>query len=142
MHQVFPNPNNNEWITKYNDLVDKIKLNEEYYKEFKKTQPKRKDIDASNYNINNVGIHHIIPKKIDPSLSKDKSNLLYVPFKDHMMLHYFLWKADYHYSLHMLFIAAFARKYNLWEFPNGEEEWKELCKDCAITRKENKIKKE
>lgn len=26
----FPNPNNNEWIDKYNDLVKKIKLEESY----------------------------------------------------------------------------------------------------------------
>lgn len=39
----FPNTDNNEWITKYNELVLEIKANEDFYKEYKNTQPKRND---------------------------------------------------------------------------------------------------
>ena len=39
--QQFPNPNNNEWLNLYNKLVLEVKANEDYYKEYKKTQPKR-----------------------------------------------------------------------------------------------------
>lgn len=95
-------------------------------------------IKKKNYDKNNVGIHHIIPKKVDMSLVKDKDNLLYVPFDKHILLHYYLWKADYHYADHFKFIAAAARAWNICELPGGEETWQELCKDSARVRKEKK----
>lgn len=85
MHKIFPNPNNNEWLNKYNELVSEIKSKEDYFKEYKKTQPKRNDKEKK-YDKNNVGIHHIIPKKVDMSLINDKDNLLYVPFDKHYFI--------------------------------------------------------
>lgn len=141
MHKVFPNPTNNEWINKYNELVHEIKLKEDYYKEYKKHQSKRNDKDTSSYTVNHVNVHHIIPKKVDMSLVKDKDNLLYVPFGIHIDLHYYLWKADYHYGPHLYFLCIAGRKMKLWDLPNGEDDWKQLCEDCALVRKENKNKK-
>lgn len=136
--QQFPNPDNNEWLNLYNELVLEVKANEAYYKEYKKTQPKRNDKTKS-YDRNNVGVHHIIPRSIDMSLLKESSNLLYVPFDKHILLHYYLWKADYHYANQFKFLAAAARSWNICELPGSEETWKQLCKDSARIRKEKNL---
>ena len=81
----FPDDTNNEWIKKYNQLIEdietkKIEFNKDYL-----------NINRSDYNTNEEyrmarlksgsgGYHHIISKKIDPSLDKDKKNLLWLPF--------------------------------------------------------------
>lgn len=139
MKYRFPNPDNNEWINKYNDLVNLIESKEDYYKEYKKIQPKRNDKIHSGWTKEQVGIHHIIPKKIDMSLVKDKNNLLYIPFKEHCDLHYYLWKANPQYAAHLWFIAIAGRKMKLWDLPGGEEEYKILSKDITLSRK-NKSK--
>ena len=118
MKYHFPNTNNNEWIDKYNKLVDEVASKEDYYKEYKKHQSKRDDKHWENYTLEHVGIHHIIPKKIDMTLLKDKNNLLYIPLKHHLELHYYLWK-----------------KMKLWDLPGGENEYRQLAKDTALSRK-------
>ena len=120
--KTFPNPGGNEWIDKYNSLVSEIKAKEDYYKEYKKTQPKRDD-KTKTYDKNNVGIHHIIPKSIDPSLLKDPENLLYVPFYFHLELHYYLWKASPEYANQLRFLLAAARSWEICEIPGGSETW-------------------
>lgn len=133
----FPNPNNSEWIDKYNKLVIQVKEKEAYFKEYKKTQPKRNDAKKI-YDKNNVGIHHIIPSSLDKSLRKEKDNLLYVPFDLHILLHYYLWKADWHYANQFKFIAAAARSWKICELPGGEDTWKQLVIDSTNIRKEKK----
>lgn len=133
----FPNPNNNEWIDKYNELVIQVKEKEAYFKEYKKTQPKRCD-EKKIYDKNNVGVHHIIPKSLDPLLVKDKDNLLFVPFDLHILLHYYLWKADWHYANQFKFIAAAARCWKICDLPGGEDTWKQLVIDSTNIRKEKK----
>lgn len=135
MKYHFPNTEQNEWIDKYNQLVDEVASKEEYYKEYKKKQSKRNDKDPSNYSLNHVGVHHIIPKSIDESLVKDKNNLLFVPFGDHLQLHYYLWRAYSKYAAQFWFICIAARKMKLWDLPGGEEEYKRLSKDVALSRK-------
>lgn len=140
MKYHFPNPDNNEWINKYNDLVDQIAEQEEYWKEYKKHQPKRNDKDLNCWkNTKAVTIHHIIPKKIDMSLLKDKNNLLYVPFKEHCDLHYYLWKSNPQYASHLWFIGIAGRRLGIWDLPNGEEEYKQLAKDTSLSRKKKKL---
>ena len=137
----FPNPNNDKWISKYNDLVNEVASNQDYYKEYKKTQPKRNDKAIDGFSADNVTIHHIIPKKIDMSLVKDKNNLLYIPFNKHCDLHYYLWKSNKEYALHLWFICLAARKMKIWDLPGGEIEYKQLKKDlsyCIQLKKKNK----
>lgn len=131
---LFPNPRNCPWLGLYNEICREVKGMEEYYKEYKKTQPKRNDV-LNSYDRNNVGIHHIIPKKIDMSLVKDPENLLYVPFDKHLLLHYYLWKSDYHYAPHLRFLAAAARSWNICELPE-DGLWEQIVRDCERTRKE------
>ena len=138
MKYHFPNTNNNEWIDKYNKLVDEVASKEDYYKEYKKHQSKRDDKHWENYTLEHVGIHHIIPKKIDPSLKNDRNNWLYVNFIDHCTLHYYLWKADPQYAPYLMFIAYAGRKMGLWDMPGGEAEWEELRKDISEIRKNKK----
>jgi len=125
----FPNPDNNKWIDKYNELVCEIKSHEQENIELKKKQKKRNDKETGEYLAENIGIHHIIPKKIDPSLEKDKDNYLYVSFTDHMNLHYCLWKADKRYARHLWFGCVYGRKHNLWNLPGGDAEYEQLKKD-------------
>lgn len=131
----FPNPDNNEWIDKYNKLVCEIKSHEQENIELKKKQKKRNDKTGGEYLAENIGIHHIIPKKIDPTLEKDKDNYLYVSFVDHMNLHYYLWKADKKYARHLWFGCVYGRKHNLWDLPGGSVEYEQLKKDLRYERK-------
>jgi len=132
----FPNPENNKWINKYNKLVAKIKQQELYWKEYKKTQPKRNDKDANCWkNSKAVTIHHIIPKSIDESLVKDKDNLLFVPFTEHCLLHYYLWKSNPIYASQLWWICIAGRKLGIWNLPHGDEEYKQLSKDISLSRK-------
>ena len=132
MKYSFPNPNDNEWIRKYNELVDEVAKNEDFYKKYKKTQPKRDDKDPNSWTADSVGIHHIIPKKINPDIQKDKENLLYVTTKDHCWLHYYLWRADKKYAKHFWFLLQAARKRGWWELPEGDSEYEEIKKDLKI----------
>lgn len=135
----FPNPNNNEWLNKYNDLVNEVASKQDYYKEYKKTQPKRNDKDPNCWKGSKaVTIHHIIPKSIDESLVKDKDNMLFVPMADHCMLHYYLWKYNPIYASQLWWICIASRKLGLWDLPNGEEEYKRLSKDISLSRKRKK----
>jgi len=132
----FPNPSHNKWIDKYNKLVITIKKQEAYWKEYKKTQPKRNDKDTNCWkNSKAVTIHHIIPKSIDESLVKDKDNLLFVPFVEHCLLHYYLWKSNPIYASQLWWICIAGRKMGIWDLPQGEEEYKQLSKDISLSRK-------
>ena len=132
----FPNPSHNKWIDKYNKLVITIKKQEAYWKEYKKTQPKRNDKDANCWkNSKAVTIHHIIPKSIDESLIKDKDNLLFVPFVEHCLLHYYLWKSNPIYASQLWWICIAGRKLGIWDLPHGDKEYKQLSKDISLSRK-------
>lgn len=138
MKYLFPNPQNNSWIDEYNNLVLEVEKHEQENKIFMKTQPKRNDQDPGSWSPQSIGIHHIIPKKIDSSLKNDRNNWLYVNFFDHCTLHYYLWKADPQYAPHLMFIAYAGRKMGLWNMPGGEVEWEELRKDISEVRKNKK----
>ena len=142
----FPDTTNNEWIKKYNQLIEdietkKIEFNKDYL-----------NINRSDYNTNEEyrmarlksgsgGYHHIIPKKIDPSLEKDKKNLIWLPFKEHMDLHYYLWKANPLYGIHLWFGCIYGRKHKLWDLPGGEDEYNQLKIDVGKYKKlKNELK--
>ena len=134
---LFPNPDNNPWIDKYNKLVLEVKSHEEENKILIKTQPKRKSGPLTeDYTGDRIGIHHIIPKKINPELQNNKDNWLYVNFIDHCNLHYYLWKSNPDYAPHLQFIAYAGRKMKLWNM--SDDEWKQLNKDSAVYRKKKK----
>ena len=137
----FPNEESNEWIDKYNELVIEIKNQEDYWKEYKKTQPKRNDKHPENYMLSKmVTVHHIIPVSIDESLSKDKSNLLFVPLKEHCILHYYLWKANPLYAAQLWWIGMAGKKLGVWELPGGDNEYEQLKKDTVLSRKKKSKK--
>ena len=131
---LFPNFENNPWINKYNELVTKIKSNETYYKYIKEIQPKRNDKECT-VTKDFVTIHHIIPKKVEMGLVKNKENLLYVPFDLHCMLHYYLWKANPQYANHLWFICIAGRKMGIWDLPGGEDDYEQLKKDVGKYKK-------
>ena len=136
---LFPNFDNNQWIEKYNVLVKKVKANEAHYKLVKETQPKRNDKENT-VTKDFVTIHHIIPKKVEMGLVKNKENLLYVPFDLHCLLHYYLWKANPKYASHLWFLCIAGRKIGIWDLPGGEEEYSQLKIDVAAYKKQKKQK--
>lgn len=138
---TFPNPDNNPWIDKYNALVLEVAKHEAENIQKKKTQPKRDDKNPLWYSTA-IGIHHIIPKKVDMSLVKDKRNLLYIGIADHCTLHYYLWRANPDYAPHLAFIGRAGEKFDWWHMPGGQEEWKQLYKDAAAySKKKREAKK-
>lgn len=137
----FPNPDNNAWISRYNQLIEDVESGKLIFNFI--PIDKTKFSDRESYRIANaragkLTLHHIIPKKIDPSLEKCKENFIYVPFKEHMDLHYYLWKADKRYAPHLRFGAAFGRKYGLWDFPGGDSEYEQMKLDCIEYKKKKK----
>ena len=112
-YKKFPNPDNNEWLNKYNALVCDVR------------EGRRLFINVK------LSLHHIIPRSVAPSLAKDKDNYLYVPFKEHMDLHYYLWKADKKYAAQLWFGCVYGRKHGLWDLPDPDTEYEQLKKDVA-----------
>lgn len=145
-----PNESHNEWIDKYNSLIDdiesgKLVFSEDYLEVKKEDYPDSQSYKTERVKRGSMGKHHIIPKKYDPSLEKVKENLLPVPFKEHCLLHYYLWKADPSFSLHLWFIYSFGRKHGIWELPGGDEErelLKEDLKEARRLQRENKALQE
>lgn len=134
----FPNPDNNAWISRYNQLIEDVeskKIVFNYIPLDKSLFKTKEEFRIANVRAGKLTLHHIIPKKIDPSLEKYKENFIYVPFKEHMDLHYYLWKADKQYAPHLRFGAAFGRKHGLWDFPGGEIEYEQMKQDCIECRK-------
>ena len=119
----FENPNDNEWINKYNKLIEEVELGERVFSN-KETLKEGK-----------LGLHHIIPRSISPELTEDKNNHIYLPFKEHMDLHYWLWKFDPKYAPQLWFGCVYGRKNGLWDLPGGDEEYEQLKKDVHTYRK-------
>lgn len=114
----FPNPSANEWLDKYNALIESIESGKIVFPEGTW-----------------LGKHHIIPKSIAPELLKDPENLVTLPFAEHMDLHYFLWKADPAYARQLWFGAVYGRKHKLWDLPGGDAEYEQLKRDLALRKK-------
>ena len=125
-YYLFPNPKKNPWIEKYNSLVSDIKEGKRIFTE--EDLQRGSEIKIGSRNVCGLGKHHVIPKSLRPDLVKDPANIVELPFKEHMDLHYFLWKADNKYGRQLWFGCVFGRKHGLWDLPGGEEEYEELKK--------------
>lgn len=121
--KTFPNLDNNAWLEKYNSLVKSIMSGDKVFAEGSW-----------------LGKHHIIPKSIAPELEKDPSNIVVLPFAEHMDLHYFLWKADPSYASQLWFGCVYGRKHKLWDLPGGDDEYAQLKKDLKLSRRRKKKK--
>lgn len=119
----FDNPNNNEWLNKYNKLIEDVELGVRVFS------------DKATLEEGKLGIHHIIPRSISPELKDEKDNQIYLPFKEHMDMHYWLWKYDSRYAPQLWFGCVYGRKNGLWDLPGGDEEYKLLKEDVKKYRK-------
>lgn len=119
----FPNPTNNEWIDKYNQLIDDVEAGKLV---FECVEGKRNK---------GLSLHHILPRSIYPELTKDPNNHIYLPFKEHIDLHYYMWKADKKWAHQLWFGCVYGRKHDLWDLPGGEEEYVQLKND--LKKKQN-----
>lgn len=120
----FENPNNNEWLIKYNKLIEDVELGIVVFEKDKETLVEGK-----------LTLHHIIPRSVSPELTNNKENHIYLPFKEHMNLHYWLWKFDPSYAPQLWFGCVYGRKNGLWDLPGGEEEYEKLKEDVKKYRK-------
>ena len=120
MHKLFPNPKHNTWLSRYNKLVSDIKSGKLTFESYVPIEVNGRKM--------RLGKHHIIPRSIAPELAKDTDNIVELPFKEHMDLHYFLWKADQSYARQLWFGCVFGRKHHIWDIPGGEVEYEELKK--------------
>lgn len=105
-------------IYKYNDLIDRVESGQLVFER-----------DAK------LTLHHIIPRSVAPELAKDPSNHIWLPFYEHAMMHYWLWRYDKKYARQLWFIACYGRKNKLWDFPNGDEEYEQLKIDLRYATK-------
>ena len=119
----FENPNNNEWLIKYNKLIEDVELGVRVFSD-KETLVEGK-----------LTLHHIIPRSVSPELTNNKENHIYLPFKEHMDLHYWLWKFDPSYAPQLWFGCVYGRKNGLWDLPGGDEEYEKLKEDVKKYRK-------
>lgn len=117
MRYSFENPENNEWIDKYNKLCHS-------------GTTKRDNINTS--------LHHIIPRSISPELTNDKNNHTYLSVIDHMWVHYYLWKANPKYASQAWFGTVWARKNHVWDLPGGDKEYEQLKEDVFKNRRKNR----
>ena len=112
-----------EWLDKYNQLVSDIMIRK--YK-----------IDSSQ----KLGLHHIVPRSLAPELEKAKENHIWLPFQEHMDLHYFLWRHDSAYAAQLWFGCVYGRKHKMWDLPGSDEELKQLKEDLGRWRAIKKAK--
>ena len=99
------------WLEKYNTLVEEV------------------ESGKRSFNGQKLTIHHIIPRSVDSSLAKDKDNQIWLPFKEHMDMHYWLWKHDSKFAKQLWFGCTYGRKHGLWDLPGGDAEYELLKKD-------------
>ena len=111
----FPNESKSKWIDKYNELMLRSEMHD--------------------FEGQKLTLHHIIPRSIDPSLKDVRENWAFLPFKEHMDAHYYLWKYDKNYASQLWFGCVYGRKHNLWNLPGGEAEYSELKRDVREYRK-------
>lgn len=130
----FPNPTNNEWLNKYNHFIDEVEQGNIHFEENWMNLEEKDFSNKEEYRLARVkagktGIHHIIPKKIDPSIQDLEENHIHVPFVEHMNMHYWLWKYDKQYAKHLWFGCVYGRKYGIWDLPGGDIEYEQLKRD-------------
>lgn len=132
--KIFPNPDGNEWLTRYNDLV-KSAFDE--HRDFKANIRESRSISDSIERLRRgkLTLHHIIPRSLAPELTNDPDNFVYLTFSEHMDAHYYLWKADPKYGIQLWFGCVFGRKHKIWNLPGGESEYEILKKDVAAQRR-------
>ncbi len=125
MNLVFLNKLRSPWIDKYNKLVTDV------------CEGKITFDDGKTIEEGKTTLHHIIPRSIAPELENEKSNHVWLPFKEHIDAHYYLWKANPQYAPQLWFGAVYGRKHNLWDFPcdDKDAEYEQLKRDVAKYRK-------
>ncbi len=115
------NPNNNEWLTLANELIERFK-----------------DVTPENY-ATKLSLHHIKLRSMYPELTNDPKNHLWLPIREHWLLHYYMWKADGRYAMAFWFCYVYFKKHDNWTIT--EEEERQLKADCSKyrTREKNKM---
>jgi len=109
MKYTIPNPDNDEWLNKYNKLV--------------------------NIDFGRAGksLHHILPRCKYPEYEKDKKNFAMLPIDMHWKAHYYLWKYSWEYALEFQFIHNGCKK--RYGVHITDEEEKQLREDIKLVRR-------
>ena len=109
MKYTVDNPDNNEWLNKYNEICTK------------------------DYGDLGVSLHHIKPRCKYPELANDPDNHAYLPLMEHCYAHYYLWKADRVYAMEFWFTCTYFRKN--YGFQISDEEYEQLKEDVRYCRR-------
>lgn len=109
------------WMKKYNLLIEQAEAG----KTFK----------------GKLTLHHIIPRSVAPELANDKENWIWLPFKEHIDMHYWLWKHSKKFASQLWFGCVYGRKHGLWDLPGGEEEYEQLKQDLKLCRRLKSLSK-
>ena len=111
--KTFPNPNNNKYITEYNNLAITNGICENNRNGL--THKKLKEM--------NYSLHHIIPRSFNPDLTNDKDNQVWLPIKDHIHMHYLLWKGlnNQQSAMAFWFIYIYGKKYQDYIIADDED---------------------
>ena len=105
------NPNNNQHLTKYNEICSR---------------------DYSQFD-EKLSLHHILSRSKFPELKNDKQNHAWLPTLIHVEAHYHLWKYNPIFALEFWFPLVYFRKRQLFDVT--PEEYQQLKKDLAYCKK-------
>lgn len=111
----FPNPDNNMWVNKYNEIIA---------------------LYESNAPDKSLSLHHILPRSRYPEYKEDPNNHLYLPIMEHINIHYYLWKGLPEYCAAFWFCYVYFHKNFGYNIP--EEDVVKLKRDMMIYRKNKK----
>ena len=110
------NNDNNEWLNKANELIDKYS-----------------NIDKSMYKDIKLSLHHILIRSIYPQYTNDERNHLWMTWQDHWLIHYYMWKADTKYCAAFWFCYVYFKKH--FNMTITDEECAQLKSDMSAYRK-------
>lgn len=113
------NPDNNEWLNKVNELIDKYA-----------------DYDRKSHPEVKLSFHHILIRSLYPEYTNDEQNHLYMPWNDHWLIHYYMWKADAKYCAAFWFCYVYFKKH--FNMTITDEEYSQLKLDMSTYRKNRK----
>lgn len=117
------NEHPSEWLDAYNKLVEAIMSRE------------------IRFELENLSMHHIVPRSLAPELDKVMVNHINLPFNYHMDLHYYLYRHDPAYAAQLWFGCTYGRKHKLWDLPGGDEEYKQLKEDLSTWKTLKEVKR-
>lgn len=110
------NPDCNEWIVKANALISKYE-----------------DWTPKNHPRAKLSLHHILIRSKFPQLKDDPNNVVWLPYRIHWLIHYYMWRANSDYCAAFWFCYVYFKKHYGMTIPGDEET--RLIHDMSLYKK-------